>query len=324
MTDHSTTDSANRLILTEPPGWVTLRSYETSHNVAFLSGASFALLDMLLRRAEDSVPTTLLANTLALKSAVATSKLEGRFARETDIRDVFHFTPPDPEGVRHWGPDGDVLMFWRNATGVPLGGTDWARNVARFVGADYENAVEDWLMLAWTHANTHGPILAAVHVLSLVLEADDRAERIACLASDALLAKFFGWSNLFPITALHLTKKSLRELTGADAAASVAIQHSITKSSQTTFRLANALATRAAALRAVAPKLRAKGASEAIDIFLSEDAVAPSGMLSPMVQKTTVPMTDRAARRLCDRLVELGVVKELTGRSTFRLYGLVP
>ena len=34
-----------------------------------------------------------------------------------------------------------------------------------------------------------------------------------------------------------------------------------------------------------------------------------------------VGMTDRAARRLCDRLVELGVVRELTG-ATFRLYGV--
>jgi len=33
-------------------------------------------------------------------------------------------------------------------------------------------------------------------------------------------------------------------------------------------------------------------------------------------------MSDRAARRLCDRSVDLGVVRELTGRDTFRLYGV--
>jgi hypothetical protein len=33
-------------------------------------------------------------------------------------------------------------------------------------------------------------------------------------------------------------------------------------------------------------------------------------------------MSDRAARRLCDRLVSLGVLREMTGRESFRLYGV--
>jgi hypothetical protein len=33
-------------------------------------------------------------------------------------------------------------------------------------------------------------------------------------------------------------------------------------------------------------------------------------------------MLERAARRLCDRPVALGVLRELTGRAMFRLYGL--
>ena len=50
--------------------------------------------------------------------------------------------------------------------------------------------------------------------------------------------------------------------------------------------------------------------------------MAPASMLSPRIRGTNIPMTDRAARRFCDRLVELGVARELTGRATFRLYGL--
>ena len=74
----------------------------------------------------------------------------------------------------------------------------------------------------------------------------------------------------------------------------------------------------------LAPKLRAKGSDAAVTLFLCEEAVAPSTMLSPMIQGTAIAMTDRAARRLCDRLVELGVVRELTWRATFRLYGIAP
>ena len=88
--------------------------------------------------------------------------------------------------------------------------------------------------------------------------------------------------------------------------------------------MARDLARRAEALRAVAPKLRAKGSAAAVNLFLSEDAVAPASMLSPHIRGTSIPMTDRAARRFCDRLVELGVARELTGRPTFRLYGIAP
>ena len=78
------------------------------------------------------------------------------------------------------------------------------------------------------------------------------------------------------------------------------------------------LARRAARLRAVTPKLRAKGAARAVDLFLTEDALTPVALAND-VHST---LSDRAARRLCDRLVELGALRELTGRDSFRLYGL--
>jgi 7-keto-8-aminopelargonate synthetase-like enzyme len=61
--------------------------------------------------------------------------------------------------------------------------------------------------------------------------------------------------------------------------------------------MAAELSRAAARLRAVAPKLRAKGAARAVDLFLSRDALAPVAFDF---------MSDRAARRLCDRLVALG------------------
>ena len=104
----------------------------------------------------------------------------------------------------------------------------------------------------------------------------------------------------------------------------MALQIRTLKYIEETVRLARDLARRAEAIRAVAPKLRAKGSDAAVVLFLTEDAVAPASMLSPRIRGTNIPMTDRAARRFCDRLVELGVARELTGRPTFRLYGITP
>ncbi|MBY6058886.1 DUF1403 family protein [Leisingera daeponensis] len=55
-------------------------------------------------------------------------------------------------------------------------------------------------------------------------------------------------------------------------------------------------------------------AEEAVGLLLTRDAVAPSALTSLR--------SERVARRFCDRLVALGAVQELTGRDTFRLYGI--
>lgn len=85
-----------------------------------------------------------------------------------------------------------------------------------------------------------------------------------------------------------------------------------------TLPIASDLTRRSAHLQAVIPKLRAKGAGDAVALFLTKDALSPAIALGG----PGVGMSDRAARRLCDRLVDLGVVRELTGRDTFRLYGV--
>jgi Protein of unknown function (DUF1403) len=63
-----------------------------------------------------------------------------------------------------------------------------------------------------------------------------------------------------------------------------------------------------------APKLRAKRKGSALDALLADDAVSAAAPIAGL--------SDRARRRLFDRLVARGVARELTGRKTFRLYGL--
>ena len=75
------------------------------------------------------------------------------------------------------------------------------------------------------------------------------------------------------------------------------------------------LGRRAQRLQDAAAKLRAKGAPAALAALLDDDSLSASSRIGG-------PMSERGARRLFDRLVLLGAVRELTGRATFRLYGL--
>lgn len=74
------------------------------------------------------------------------------------------------------------------------------------------------------------------------------------------------------------------------------------------------LGRRAAQLLAVAPRLRAKGSAEVVKLLLDDDALPGSW--------SSVKLSPRGARRLFERLQELGAVREFSGRPTFRLYGL--
>ncbi|WP_299548660.1 DUF1403 family protein [uncultured Tateyamaria sp.] len=302
------------------PPWIASTRAEIPETVAFRSGAVMTVVDALVSDPGHGVPLKLLANRLALKAATATSKLEGRMAQEADIRDAYHLTPPSEAR----GPDGDMLAFWREVVRCRLNGRDWGAGLAALIGSDLETEIDGWLMGAAEHAQSHGALAGCVVVMRAVLELDDRAERIACLFSDVVLARSLNWRTVLPVTAQCLSKAMLRDLTAAGQRADLGVQQSILKSVEDTIGLARALAQSSAALRAVAPKLRAKGAEAAVALFLSENTVAPSTMLSPMIRGTALPMTDRAARRFCDRLVELGVARELTGRPTFQLYGIAP
>ena len=162
---------------------------------------------------------------------------------------------------------------------------------------------------AWLDAGQGAPIRRAAQTLETVLEAMPRGEATALILADAALARALGWGHAVPLLAAGLKRADLRK-SGADLR--TACHRAVTVTAIDAVRQAADLTRRAAHLRAVAPKLRAKGAGGAVDMFLTRDAVAPGAL----------PLPDRAARRLCDRLVDLGAVRELTGRDTFRLYGV--
>ncbi|MCX7561419.1 DUF1403 family protein [Sulfitobacter sp. F26204] len=283
-------------ILPTMPSWVTSGRPETPEDVAFLSGAVLAHLHLVLSR--DDVPQTLLKARLALHAAEACVTRQGRPERASELRDAVAFLQPGDSP----GPAGEVYLSWQRAVERPVSVKALDRALP---GLDAHQ------IAVWLDAGQGAPVARAASVLQAVLADRPRDPASALILADAALAQTLGWSHVLPLLGLGLKRADLRK---ADADLRLACHRAISSAAAEATREATDLARRAARLHAEAPKLRARGADEAVALFLTQDAVAPTALTSLR--------SDRAARRFCKRLVELGAVRELTGRDTFRLYGL--
>lgn len=276
------------------PAWVTSARVETLEDVAFLSGAALNHLHLVLNR--EAVPQSLLRERLALRAAEVCVVLSGRSERSAELRDAVHLLRPGDLP----GPAGETYLAWRRAVERPVS--------IKALGRAFPS-VKPEQIAAWLDAGKGAPVTRAAMVLEAVLREAPRADVEGLILADTALAQALGWGHLVPLLAASLKRADLRKH-GDDLR--LASHRALISSAIAAVRQAADLVCRAAHLKAVAPKLRAKGAGEAVEMFLTRDAVAPSAL----------PLPDRAARRLCDRLVDLGAVRELTGRNTFRLYGI--
>jgi len=302
MTYQPSTLSDDLSSLPKLPVWVTSECAETLEDVAFLSGAALSHLHLVLRH--DAVPQTLLRERLALRAAEACLAQSGRPEGAADLRDAVHFL----QAGDHPGPAGETYLSWRRAAERPIS----VKALHRALPRAGPQQIAAWLDGSEPRGAVQGaPIARVGSIIEAVLQHSPREQTRALLLADAALALSLGGTHMIPLLGFGLTRHGLRA-EGVDLRQ--ACHHAIVGSVVQALRDVSDLARRAARLRAVAPKLRAKGSDDAVALFLSRDAVAPAALSSLR--------SDRAARRFCDRLVALGAVREMTGRDTFRLYGL--
>ena len=302
------------------PSWVSQNHGKTLETEAFLSGASLAMLHMVLADSSGTLPSQgtlpdeLLRNRQALRAAEACLKLEGRRDSEADIRDAYYLSRAGDA----LGPAGEMYVRWRKVSAIALKQRDWLARLKICVPDHVADELPEWIDIAMAGGPvaSASPVAQAAKMVELLMMAFPREKTSALMCGDLVLARALGWSHPVPLLGVQMKAKDLRDVTVE------ACHGAVAKPAQDVVRLSYDLTRRAQRLRAVAPKLRAKGSDAAVALFLSEDVVLPSIMLAPKIKGTNIPMTDRAARRLCDRLVDLGVVREMTGRSTFRLYGV--
>jgi len=159
------------------------------------------------------------------------------------------------------------------------------------------------------------PVAAAAAAEAVIAVRPD-AEPHALLCADAALARSLGWPVPVPLVSSELLRRSGegRRPRPGEAGWTKAAALAYARAALAALDLAQDLSRRASRLMDAAPKLRAKGKTGALEAALDDDAVSAA---TPILG-----LSDRARRRLFERLVALGAARELTGRKTFRLYGL--
>jgi Protein of unknown function (DUF1403) len=282
------------------PGWMTREQSALREDAAFAAGAALSYLHLVA--ASKHFPQALWRDRLALLAAQACVGFAGRREGMGALRDAVHLVRIGDQP----GPAGQVFGQWRVA-------------VAQKTSSLVVQRVIPWLtadqIAEHFEANFGNPVIAAAHAMQTILAQNPRAETEALILADAVLAQRLGWPYLLPLLGAELKQRDHHK-TGDDLV--LACHRAVVRSAKSAGQLASELCQKAGLLRAALPKLRAKGALKAVELFLSYDAMAPAELLI----KVSALKSDRAARRLCDRLVQLGALRELTGRDSFRLYGV--
>lgn len=255
---------------------------------------------------------------LALKAASACMTLIGRSEDEAALRDAWLLRQPGDAP----GPAGNVLAAWRRLAGRSLPpDVEELQTIASLLGVGWSGGFGELIdsVRDDVRGGAPAPVVAA-RVAAAVMRADPKAEIFAWWLADCALSWRMGWRHAVPILATQIHAPLLRS--GSEGrrarpdndAFGQAVFIAAAVGAADACRLAAEMAAQAERLRAVVPKLRSKATGDVVDRLLGDDAV--SGTL------TTKNLSRWTSRRLFERLETFEAVRELSGRSSFRIFGL--
>lgn len=298
------------------------RGYGSLEDVALAAGAALSALDAVVRPQEKWAGAW--RQRLALAAAVATTRQAGRVEDDNALRDAVLLTKAGDDV----GPAGRMFLGWRRLATRPSEDLLMRKGLGAVV-EEFDHTLDDEALGDLADELRQ---LGADGMVDMVVGAFAAAERhrfgraVGAWFADALVAQRLGWTHAVPLLGAEVNAagpaRPRRAGTGIAASfddESARAKNLLAAQARAALRaidLSAELGRRADRLLAVAPKLRAKAADTIIDRLLNEDALAAS-----RGDKKT-GMSDRGLRRLFDRLVEFGAVRELSGRPTFRIYGL--
>jgi hypothetical protein len=299
------------------PAWTTRRlGVESDAEAAFLAGGALLALDRVMRA--DHPFAGAWRQRQALKCAVSAVRLSGRREEEAQLRDAWVLRRPGDDA----GPSGTMYGAWKKLAARPL-----------FLEAETLKGVVGMLDLRWIDdletvphwcealaRQTASPPLAIVQVVSRIMALGPPYELLAWWVADQVLKDMMAWPVALPLmmaarqSAYFRTERGQKRLSPDADGFTRALTLSLADAAIEAVRFAGDIDRRAQRLMDVVPKLRAKGAGDAIDLLLSEDAVSGS-LVTPRLSRF-------ASRRLFERLLDFGAIRELSGRPNSRVFGL--
>jgi hypothetical protein len=257
-------------------------------DVSFAAGAALFALDEIMRAGPPWLGAWQMR--LTLKAAISAARLLRLGSDAESLRDALHLTRPGDDP----GPAGRLHRVLRQWAARPL-----------------RKAAETEELVALEAGQGAG--------------ADELA---ALLAADRGLAEKLGWAKPLPLHLVAIHHPDLKQ--AADSMRLRAcgpdwdqVRHAVLLQAATSAHTeAVLLARKAQALTRAAATLRTRDDGKGVALILCDDSVAPWRMVGATRSGEKGMNSDRAARRLCESLHAKGVLRLITDRPTFRLYGL--